>query len=77
MHLEGQALRVSALRLGVALWLSLIAACLLLAGLLLIAWGFERWLSELLGPVASLLVTGGILLLFAGGLGWIAKSRIR
>ncbi|OBS10943.1 hypothetical protein [Acidihalobacter prosperus] len=68
---------MSILRLGVALWLALVAAGLLLAGLLLLAWGFERWLSAHLGPVASLLLTGGTLLLSAGGIGWLASRRIR
>lgn len=65
------------MRLGVALWLSLVAACLLLAGLLLLAWGFERWLTAYLGPVAALLLTGSVLLLSAGGIGWLANRRIR
>jgi hypothetical protein len=63
--------------LGLGLWLSLIAALTLLAGLLLVAWGVERWLSTLLGPVFSLLLAGGLLLLLAGALGLWVRSLIR
>lgn len=65
------------MRLAAALFLSGVAACLLLLGLLLIAWGFERWLSDHIGTVAALLLTGGILLLMSGGIGWMASRRIR
>jgi hypothetical protein len=63
--------------LGLGLWLSLIAALTLLAGLLLVAWGVERWLSSLLGPVFSLLLAGGLLLLLAAALGLWVRSLIR
>ncbi|MEJ2629786.1 MAG: hypothetical protein P8011_06500 [Acidihalobacter sp.] len=63
--------------MGLGLWLSLIAALALLAGLLLVAWGVERWLSTLLGPVFSLLLAGGLLLLLAGALGLWVRSLIR
>ncbi|MEJ2654976.1 MAG: hypothetical protein P8Z69_06665 [Acidihalobacter sp.] len=49
----------------------------MLAGLLLVAWGVERWLSTLLGPVFSLLLAGGLLLLLAGALGLWVRSLIR
>lgn len=63
--------------MGLGLWLSLIAALTLLAGLLLVAWGVERWLSSLLGPVFSLLLAGGLLLLLAAALGLWVRSLIR
>ncbi|WP_455380387.1 hypothetical protein [Acidihalobacter prosperus] len=65
------------MRLGVGLWLALVAACLLLAGLLVLAWGIERLLFEYLGPIPSLLLTGAGLVIIAGGVGWVAARRIR
>ncbi|WP_455384160.1 hypothetical protein [Acidihalobacter prosperus] len=41
------------------------------------AWGVERWLSAVLGPVFSLLLAGGLLLLVAGALGLWVRSLIR
>lgn len=65
------------MRLAIALLLSGVAVCFLLLGLLLIVWGFEHWLRDQIGTVAALVLTGGILLLMSGGIGWIASRRIR
>ncbi len=63
--------------MGLGLWLSLIAALTLLAGLLVVAWGVERWLSSLLGPISSLFLVGGLLLLVATGLALWVRRLIR
>lgn len=63
--------------MGLGLWLSLIAALALLVGLVLVVWGVERWLDEMLGPVFSLLLSGGIMLLLAAGLGLWVRRLIR
>jgi high-affinity Fe2+/Pb2+ permease len=55
----------------------LIAALTLLAGLLVVAWGVERWLSSLLGPISSLFLVGGLLLLVATGLALWVRRLIR
>lgn len=38
------------------------------------AWGVERWLSALLGPILSLFLAGALLVLIAGALAlWIRR----
>lgn len=45
-----------------------------LSGILMLALGTERWLRELTDPVSSLLVTGALLLVTAGGTGlWVRR----
>lgn len=77
LELEGRQFKRHIFRLGLGLFLSLTAAMTLLAGLLLVAWGIERWLAMLLGPVFSLLLVGGLLLLIAGTLGLWVRRLIR
>ncbi|APZ42481.1 hypothetical protein [Acidihalobacter ferrooxydans] len=74
LELEGRQFKRHLFRLGLGLWLGGVAASALLVGLLLIIWGIERWISDVLGPVLSLLIAGGILLFIAAGLAlWVRR----
>lgn len=44
------------------------------AGILMLALGTEKWLRDLTDPVSSLLITGVLLLIGAGGMSlWIRR----
>lgn len=75
---EGREFKRGFFRLGFGLLLSVAAVLSLIIGFFLLAWGMERWLSDLIGPVLSLVSMGASFLLLAGGLGiWIRRLILK
>lgn len=76
--LERRRLKQQLYRLALGFWIGLLAVLTLLVGMLLVAWGVERWLSTLLGPIWGPMAVGGLLMLTAAGLGlWVRRLCVR
>lgn len=74
MELEGARLKRQTFQLGFALGLVALSGLVAFAGILMLALGTEKWLRDLTDPVSSLLITGALLLIGAGGMGlWIRR----
>jgi divalent metal cation (Fe/Co/Zn/Cd) transporter len=70
---EGRSMRLSALRLGVALMLLALAGSMGLAGLGIAVWALYAWLATALNPPAAAAITALFILIITGALMWCAR----
>lgn len=72
LEAEGRALRHATLRTGIGLACLLMAAVVLVVGVVLCSWACYQWLSGVIGPIGAKALIGLFMMAIAGGLAWSA-----
>jgi hypothetical protein len=76
LEAEARAFRKGIIRLGIGIVLLAVAGGLLLGAIGLIVWAFYLTLVGVMPPAAAALLSGLIVLIFAGGLLWGARRAV-